>query len=357
MARPLQGPGCTDPLACNFDPEATEDNGSCIYPGDPGGCAVMPYNPDSDADELISVADLIAILGYFGQTFNPGQPLINGVPLADYVASIEEIAAIATGDAVLVPSAIEGTVPGQILYWTGSDWALLDPGLPGEVLKMGADDVPYWTSLGSVEEAPTVGCGDPQACNYDAAVDLTFSILCDFSTCYGCTDPEYAEYDDSVLYDDGSCATEAVPGCTDPLYFEFNEAANVDDGSCETLLEDLYGCLDSEACNFDPAVLANDGSCRYEVTFEVTLTTGSDGAAVALHLYDDLGEVVWSAEGLAADATETLTAVVCGVPGCFTLGLQDGAASPTGYSVSLDGTELVSGSELNLVSDQFCAEP
>ena len=39
-----QGPvmGCTDPTSCNFDPLATVDDGSCIYPGDPD----CPDGPD-----------------------------------------------------------------------------------------------------------------------------------------------------------------------------------------------------------------------------------------------------------------------------------------------------------------------
>jgi gliding motility-associated-like protein len=39
-----EGPviGCTDPTACNFDPSATEEDGSCVLPS--------PYYPDGDSD-------------------------------------------------------------------------------------------------------------------------------------------------------------------------------------------------------------------------------------------------------------------------------------------------------------------
>ncbi|MFQ6610015.1 MAG: hypothetical protein ACE5D7_04355, partial [Fidelibacterota bacterium] len=36
-------PGCTDDTACNYDPDATEDDGSCLYldcAGECGGSAV-----------------------------------------------------------------------------------------------------------------------------------------------------------------------------------------------------------------------------------------------------------------------------------------------------------------------------
>ncbi|MCB0663339.1 MAG: hypothetical protein KDC24_11410, partial [Saprospiraceae bacterium] len=39
--------GCTDPLACNYDPSAAEDDGSCIYNGDPN----CPDGPDLAIDE------------------------------------------------------------------------------------------------------------------------------------------------------------------------------------------------------------------------------------------------------------------------------------------------------------------
>ncbi|MDA9864043.1 fibrobacter succinogenes major paralogous domain-containing protein [Flavobacteriales bacterium] len=52
---------------------------------------------------------------------------------------------------------------------------------------------------------------------------------------FGCTNPEYAEFDEDATIDDGSCSTIAVFGCTNPSYEEFSSSANSDDGSCLTL--------------------------------------------------------------------------------------------------------------------------
>ena len=41
--------GCTDPEACNYNPDAEVDNGTCIYPGD----------PDCTGPDLIVVEDAI----------------------------------------------------------------------------------------------------------------------------------------------------------------------------------------------------------------------------------------------------------------------------------------------------------
>ena len=51
-----EGPitGCTDPLACTYNPLASVDDGSCVYPGDPA----CPDGPDLALDEASFVSSL-----------------------------------------------------------------------------------------------------------------------------------------------------------------------------------------------------------------------------------------------------------------------------------------------------------
>ncbi len=52
--------------------------------------------------------------------------------------------------------------------------------------------------------------------------------------CVGCTDPTACNYNAAVLLNDGSCAYgEDACGCTDPTAQNFNDLAVWDDGSCE----------------------------------------------------------------------------------------------------------------------------
>lgn len=54
--------GCTDSTAFNFNPIATTDDGSCIFDNQCAG--------DINNDGLIGVADILAIIAYFGTTCN-----------------------------------------------------------------------------------------------------------------------------------------------------------------------------------------------------------------------------------------------------------------------------------------------
>lgn len=52
---------------------------------------------------------------------------------------------------------------------------------------------------------------------------------------------------------------EYAYGCTDPDYANYDNGAEFDDGSCES----LTGCTDETACNYDPEAEEDNGSCLY----------------------------------------------------------------------------------------------
>ena len=49
-------------------------------------------------------------------------------------------------------------------------------------------------------------------------------------------------------------------GCTDPNFSEYDNGAEIDDGSCVS----LFGCIDDSACNFNPEAITDDGLCIYD---------------------------------------------------------------------------------------------
>jgi len=111
--------------------------------------------------------------------------------------------------------------------------------------------------------------------NCDNCTTLDDDILGDYDI-YGCTDPNFVEYNPLANIDDGSCSTPIVYGCTNPLANNYDPNANTDDGSCNY---DIYGCTCGgsvvngagvindcygtgvAASNYDPNATVDDGSC------------------------------------------------------------------------------------------------
>lgn len=51
---------------------------------------VYPYNPDADNDELIGVTDLLPVLSIFGESFQPGEIVVDGVALAEVLLTMQQ---------------------------------------------------------------------------------------------------------------------------------------------------------------------------------------------------------------------------------------------------------------------------
>ncbi|MDB4493699.1 hypothetical protein N9233_00750 [Flavobacteriales bacterium] len=51
---------------------------------------VYPYNPDADNDEIVGVTDLLPLLSVFGEDFQPGEILVDGVALAEVLMTMQQ---------------------------------------------------------------------------------------------------------------------------------------------------------------------------------------------------------------------------------------------------------------------------
>ena len=166
------GLGCTDPAACNYDPAATLDDGSCDFAcvgcTDPAACN---YDPAATVDDgLCELPDPI-----------------DGCPTCDYPLNIVEASLAGGAAGTAVTTAASGTlgVLDVVLNWTNAtgdvSWAAdmqIEIGLPdGSCVAIGGYDVistcadlgnyavvwPTWNSAASG--------------TYTAAVDLSASGL------------------------------------------------------------------------------------------------------------------------------------------------------------------------------------
>ena len=208
--------GCTDIAACNHDPSATCDDGSCCLPGDPtcNGCTdplACNYDP------LVTCDDGSCMLPD-GCT-NPLS--CNYDPLANCDDGSCQQAQVCNTDICV------------------GDTQIIDPLDPCSCI---------------VDVVQILGCMDTLACNYDSSANCD-NGTCDYTSCYGCTDSSACNYDPLATMDDGSCILP--DGCTDVTACNYNSAALCDDGSC--ILPD--GCTDPLACNYDSTATCDDGSC------------------------------------------------------------------------------------------------
>ncbi|MEJ6795186.1 MAG: hypothetical protein QNK63_00605, partial [Flavobacteriales bacterium] len=168
--------GCTDMTACNFNAQATIDNGFCTYPGC-NNVAACNYNLFAGCDDESCVlpdgcTDLTACNYDSAATCDDGLCTYPGC--ADAAACNYDFAAGCDDGSCVFPD----------------------------------------------------GCTDLTACNYDPAAG------CDDGSCVfpdGCTDSTACTYDSAAICDDGLCT---YPGCADSIACNFDPTAGCDDGSC-----------------------------------------------------------------------------------------------------------------------------
>jgi len=236
--------GCTDPAACNFDPAATDDDGSCLVPEE--NCTECSGEDlviiDDDGDGVCNAEEVEGCTDPTACNFNPNATDEDG--------------------SCLVPEP-------NCTECQGGELVLID------------DDGDGVCNAEEVE-----GCTDPSACNFDpAATDDDGSCLVPEPDCTECDGEELVLIDDDG---DGVCNAEEILGCTDPEAINYNPEATEDDGSCE--FEGIGGCTSPTACNFNPDATADDGSCLEPVDN----CTECDGEELVL--IDDDGDGVCNAE-------------------------------------------------------------
>jgi hypothetical protein len=234
-------PGCIDVNACNYDPTAGVDDGSCVYGPANDVC--------SGAIPLVANQAPITVTNATS-CFNGSNPGCGG---QTQIQDIWYSFVYNGGDVILETSA--GSLPGSEPI-TDTRMAVRAGSCSGAVIACNDDNIGLFSTI-------ELGCADLSVGQtYYVQVGgfqgLTGSFQLEYlvGDVYGCTSSGSSNYDACATIDDGTCIVE---GCTDALASNFNPAANTDDGSC--LFE---GCTDPIAANFNPNADTDDGSCEYE---------------------------------------------------------------------------------------------
>ena len=259
---PVAGAGCNDPEACNYD-ETAEGDADCVYPQEFYDCDGCINDTDGDGvcDELevLGCTDNAACNFDINATEDDGSCLsldACGVcggdnsscsgctnPAAD---NYDETAIIDDGSCIISGC----TNPAADNY---NDQANNDDGscIISGCTNPAADN--YDPEANNDDGSCIIsGCTNPDADNYNPEANN------DDGSCIisGCTNPNADNYNPEANNDDGSCI---ATGCTYPGADNFDAVNTAEDGSCI-----FSGCTDATAENFIPFANNDDGSCVYE---------------------------------------------------------------------------------------------
>ncbi|MBL7943830.1 MAG: hypothetical protein JNM00_13740, partial [Flavobacteriales bacterium] len=271
-----ENPGCTNPNACNYDPSATGDDGSCLVPT-PFCTACNDTNDgfvliDADGDGVCNAEEVYGCTSESACNYDPGATEENG----DCIQPVENC------------QECNETNDGLIVIDTDADGIC------------NADEIAGCTSISACNYSPLATdndgtCIEPVEncwiCNDNndglVIVDSDSDGTCDAEENQGCTSPTACNYDETALNDDGSCI-EPVADCWECN--ENNDGLDIvdtdGDGVCNA--EEIEGCTDPDALNYDPEATEDDGSCEYFTGEGCDATGGLEDVIVEIYYSTDL---------------------------------------------------------------------
>jgi hypothetical protein len=318
-------PGCTDPLACNYDASANESDNSCIYADD---CTTLYGCTNPAATNF----DEEAIFDDGSCTYDGPGYCGGALPVECGSSYTGSTVGVTNDNATSGAAACSGSSSGgQHWYtFTATEMAIMNVNTCGSLfdthLKVFTGSCGNLTCVGSNDDSGMNCNGIVNGNTLDSYVSFTaqagityyirvggfatqtgsYVLNVNCSTGEGCTDPSACNFDASAAEDDGSCEYASCAGCTDPSALNYNAEATVDDGSCSY-------------CDSETGVL----SSLYVCTF-------SNGNNVVLSITDSEGNEVITVSGLGNGAIDYFQ--VCLEPGECYIAAMSNAAGLTGWS-------------------------
>ena len=362
--------GCTDALACNYMPEATYDDDSCIMPpdgfcdcdgnvfdecGDCGGVGPdTGYTCEGDCEygEMIAQISIYggdatewSILNSAGEVVASGEApynySCNGMYCGDVYCGFEseECYTFETN----------GTFEGSVWFYVPSD------NCQGCTNQIGNLD--GWSGNTSVEFCMPEECIDGEtganvnSYGWNGYEDVTWTITNlitgeEFLTggdLQNNSSQTYACFPDGV-YELTACDIDSGEGWADDWYVDIcagmggpNSCANINGYNmsydelgygCESdifAINTMIGCMDSEAWNYNPyAEYEVEGSCMYpcpEDSWIIVQDSDWSGSSDATWQItdDNTGDVVLSGAIDGYDCDMYCGSIECLLPGCYTL--------------------------------------
>jgi len=307
--------GCMDMDACNFDETATLDDGtSCVYAVEgydcDGNCLGADVNMNMICDEEeTGCTDMTACNFDASNVFEANDECEyaeagydcdgNCLMDTDMDGICDEFEVPGCTDNMACNFNADATDDdGSCVF---ADEACEECAEDGTVVLNDAD------GDGVCDEDEIEGCFDETACNYNPDVTDVNNDLCEYAE-------EFYDCNGDCLNDadgDGVCDELEVAGCTNAIACNYDELATDDDGSCafpgdacddgdDTTINDVY----DDGCDCVGEV---DGVAENAIAFgmfpnpsngEVTLNISGAHAGVLMQVLDASGRVVWFEENM-----------------------------------------------------------
>jgi hypothetical protein len=253
--------GCMDPAACNYDATATLNAFNCIYAVPLRDCAGNCYI-DSDGDGACDGEEVYGCTYPAADNYNPSATQENGTCTFFGLGGVEVYGC--TYPTACNYDAFATVDNGTCIF---ADWGYTCSG------------VCLFDTDGDGVCDDFEGCPNPAACNYSPAAQDNDGSCVFPPTAYTCSGSCVLDTDG-----DGICNPFEVPGCTSPGACNFNPFATDNNGTCVFPgtgytcagqciadldgdgvcdVNEVEGCTHSLACNFNPNATENDGSCWF----------------------------------------------------------------------------------------------
>ncbi len=233
--------GCMDPLAFNYDPEATISSNRCSY--DLEGCTdpnAFNFNDAATVDDGSCIETVYGCMDVDALNYNPNANIDDGS--CEFQEEIKRGCMDENADNYDVNATIP--CPDCCTY---TAYGCMDPN---------ASNYDYLAQVDDGSCVPHVeGCTDSIALNYDpeATEGNPLADTCVYNS--GCMDPDAFNYDPEADTEEFCKSYFNVDASGIPSY-NWQAAVDDDDSCCIPV---IYGCMDEGAINYDP--LANTQGC------------------------------------------------------------------------------------------------